>query len=267
MRMVFDKISIDRIDMKETVERIATGLSGPRNRSLHVVTPNVQFVQLARTNARFTEILGKADLSVADGVPLVWASRLLGNPLPGRVNGTDLMVRLAGESAQRGWTVYLLGGCPGAAEKAAAVLCAQYPALRVIGIDCPPMGFMYNPALDAEVTDRIREAAPDILFVAFGAPKQEIWIDEHRDLPVGAMVSVGGSFELISGMTRRAPLFFQRAGLEWFWRLMMEPRRLWKRYLVGNTLFLSLLLRMCVQRMFAFESQPAAAGGTGEGTQ
>lgn len=255
--MIFDKIPVDRIDMQGTIDRIVDALTAPRTRSFHIVTPNAQFVQIAHSDSRFAEITHKADLSVADGVPLVWASRLLGSPLPGRVNGTDLMVRLTAEAAQRGWRVYLFGGRPGAAQSAAAALRAAHSSLQVAGIDCPAMDFMLDPQLDSDATERIRKAAPDILFVALGAPKQEIWIHAHRDLPVGVMVGVGGSFELVAGITRRAPACFQRAGCEWLWRLAMEPKRMWKRYLVGNTLFLSILFRLWMQRLFAFESQPA----------
>jgi N-acetylglucosaminyldiphosphoundecaprenol N-acetyl-beta-D-mannosaminyltransferase len=257
MRMVFDRIPVDRIDMQGTIDRIVDALAGSRTRSLHVVTPNAQFVHIARSNSRFTEIVQKADLSVADGVPLVWASRLLGSPLPGRVNGTDLMMRLSEEAARRGWSVYLLGGRPGAAEGAAAALHTINPSLRIAGIDCPEMDFMLNAKLDCAAAERIRRAAPDILFVALGAPKQEMWIDEHRDLPVGVMIGVGGSFELVSGVTRRAPAFLQHNGFEWLWRLVMEPKRMWKRYLVGNSLFLSILFRLWMQRILAFENQPA----------
>lgn len=257
MRMIFDKIALDRVDMRGTIDRIVDVLAGPRTRSFHIVTPNAQFVQLARLDSRFARIVQKADLSVADGVPLVWASRLLGNPLPGRVNGTDLMVRLSAEAAQRGWRVYFLGGRSGAAEGAAAALRTMHPSLHVAGTDCPAMDFMLDAQLDSSAAQRIRKAAPDILFVALGAPKQEIWIDAHRDLPVGVMVGVGGSFELVAGIMRRAPACFQRTGCEWLWRLAMEPKRMWKRYLVGNSLFLSILFRLWVQRIFAVEHQPA----------
>jgi len=257
MRMIFDKISLDRIDMEGTIDRIADALAESPTHSFHIVTPNAQFVQIARSDSRFATIVQRADLSVADGVPLLWASRLLGTPLPGRVNGTDLMVRLAAEAAQRGWRTYFFGGRPGAAESAAAVLRATHPALRIAGVDCPAIDFMLDARLDFLAAERIRKAAPHILFVALGAPKQEIWISEHRDLPVGVMLGVGGSFELVAGITRRAPACFQRSGCEWFWRLAMEPKRMWKRYLVGNSLFLSILLRLCIQKIFSFEHQPA----------
>jgi N-acetylglucosaminyldiphosphoundecaprenol N-acetyl-beta-D-mannosaminyltransferase len=260
MRVVIDRVQIDPVTMQETIERIAKALKVRGIRSLHVATPNAQFVQIARSNPRFAEVLAKVELSVADGVPLVWASRLLGNPLPGRVNGTDLMVRLCQESAYRNWSVYFLGGRPGAADAAVEVLRRQYPGLKIAGTDCPPMGFSEDEELDRTVASRIEAAAPDVLFVGFGAPKQELWIDEHRALPVGVMVGVGGSFELVAGITRRAPIFFQKAGLEWLWRVGMEPGRLWKRYLIGNTLFVLVVLRQWMAKTVPSRSGKHVAG-------
>jgi len=242
-RVYVDKVSIDSISIDETVEQISAMVQQKRLRSVHVATPNAQFVQIARKDPHFASILEVADLSVADGVPLVWACRFLGHPIPGRVNGTDLMVRLCEVAALRGHTVYLMGGRPGAAEGAAKNLVQSYPGLKVVGTDCPPMGFMDDPALSAEAAARVDAAAPDFLFVGLGAPKQEYWIQGHLNTSAKAMIGVGGSFELIAGITTRAPLLFQRNGLEWLWRLAVEPGRLWKRYLVGNTLFIALVFR------------------------
>jgi N-acetylglucosaminyldiphosphoundecaprenol N-acetyl-beta-D-mannosaminyltransferase len=237
------RVQIDSVSLDETLEWIAATIAAANPRSSQIATVNAQFVQIARSNDRFASILRSADLRVADGVPLVWACRLLGRPLPGRVNGTDLMERLSELAAERGFTVYLMGGRPGAAEAAADRLSKRFPGLRIAGTDCPPMGFTEDTALDEQAAARIRQAAPDILFVGLGAPKQEYWIHDHLDLPAKVMLGVGGSFELIAGMTKRAPLVWQRSGLEWLWRLAVEPRRLWKRYLVGNSVFVLVVLR------------------------
>lgn len=241
------KVQLDRVSLDETLAWIAATIKSQsvaqKSRGAQIATVNAQFVQIARSNDRFASILRSADLRVADGVPLVWACRLLGRPLPGRVNGTDLMERLCELAAKKEFKVYLMGGRPGAAEAAAERLCARFPGLRIAGTDCPPMGFTEDAALDEQAASRIRQAAPDILFVGLGAPKQEYWIHDHLDLPAKVMLGVGGSFELIAGMTKRAPLVFQRLGFEWLWRLCVEPRRLWKRYLVGNTIFLLVVLR------------------------
>lgn len=236
-RMVIDGTAIDRVSVADTLRCASEWMHENGACARLIATINVQFLQAARSDARFREVLARADLSVADGVPVVWASRLLCAPLPERVNGTNLMVDLCRLAAEEGRSVYLLGGKPGAAAKAAEVLKGRFPALRVAGVDCPPFGFDKNPEARAAVADRISQARPDLLFAAFGAPKQEFWADEHRELPVKVILGVGGSFEMIAGFVKRAPVWCQNAGFEWLWRLAMEPGRLWKRYLVGNSQF------------------------------
>jgi N-acetylglucosaminyldiphosphoundecaprenol N-acetyl-beta-D-mannosaminyltransferase len=257
-RVCLGQVELDPVTMDETVDRITTMMGDSRSNSVHVVTLNAQFVQIARNNSEFASLVRGADLCVADGVSLVWACRFLGQPLPGRVNGTDLMVRLCEVAARDGYTVYFLGGRPGAGEGAVRKLREENANLQVVGIDCPPMGFMDNPKLAAEVCERIQLAAPDFLFVGLGAPKQEYWIHNNSGLSAKVMVGVGGSFELIAGMTKRAPLLMQKTGLEWFWRLVMEPRRLWKRYLVGNSVFVLVVLQQWVSQMFASRTTEAA---------
>ena len=242
-RIQIDQTEIDPISLQGTVRHVSALLELERTRAHYVVTPNAQFVQLAHADPRYAEVIRNADLSVADGMPLIWASRLLGCPLPGRVNGTNLMIALCEMAARENRSVYMLGGKPGSAELAAAKLCQQFPGLRIAGIDCPPLGFHQDPAADAAVCRRIEQAQPDILFAALGSPKQENWLASHTHVAAKVMLGIGGSFELIGGITRRAPPLLQNLGLEWLWRLVMEPRRLWKRYLVGNTLFLYLVLR------------------------
>jgi N-acetylglucosaminyldiphosphoundecaprenol N-acetyl-beta-D-mannosaminyltransferase len=258
-RVWLDHVQLDPVTMDGTVDHIMTLMSEPRSNSIHVVTLNAQFVQLARNDAEFASLIRGADLCVADGVSLVWACRYLGQPIPGRVNGTDLMVRLCEVAAERACTVYFLGGRPGAAEAAARKLQQDYAGLKVIGIDCPPMGFMNDPEVATEVSARIQQAAPDFLFVGLGAPKQEYWIRDNRGLSAKVMVGVGGSFELVGGVTKRAPLMLQKTGLEWLWRLVMEPRRLWKRYLVGNSVFIVLMFRQWVSQTLTSRAQAATA--------
>lgn len=210
----------------------------------YVVTPNAQHVAMLEDSAEFREAYDRAWLCVADGVPLVWASRLLGSPLPGRVNGTDLFEAVCAAAAAGGERVFFLGGRPGAAEAAKRVLEARSPGLRVVGTSCPPLGFETDPAETERVLAAIRAADPQILFVGLGAPKQELWM--RRFLPltgVPAAAGIGGSFELVSGMLPRAPRWMQRSGLEWAYRLSREPGRLWKRYAVTNPRFAAIVLR------------------------
>lgn len=210
----------------------------------YVVTPNAHHVVLFQKDALFRRIYAASFLSVPDGVPLLWAARLLGEKPCGRVNGTDLFEALCAAAAARGLRVYLLGGRPGAASAAARRLCARHPGLQVCGTYAPPFGFESDPVLQAEILERINAARPHLLFVGLGAPKQEYWMYANRpQLQVPMSLGIGVSFELVGGVVKRAPVWMQRCGLEWLFRLLSEPRRLWKRYLLGNVAFVMLVLR------------------------
>lgn len=215
-----------------------------------IVTPNAQHVTLAEKDTVFREACRAASLCVPDGASIVLASRLLGTPLQERVAGCDLMERLCGECAMHGYSVFFLGGLPGAAEKTAKQLLQRYPVLKVAGTYCPSYGFETNPDECTYIRERITSAAPDLLLIAFGAPKQEIWAWQNcLNLPIGLAMSVGGSFDIHSGMRSRAPLWMQHTGMEWLFRLASEPKRLWKRYLLGNVAFIYIVLR----QRFSFE--------------
>jgi N-acetylglucosaminyldiphosphoundecaprenol N-acetyl-beta-D-mannosaminyltransferase len=235
-RVHIGPLALDSLTMREAVHRICSIASSPKRQARMVVTANAQFAQIAGSNHRFFTILRDAEIVVADGMSLVAASRMLGHPLPERIAGIDLVVELCREAARSKLSVYLLGGRPNTAVKAAENLRQTFPELRVAGVDCPSYGFRNDPAELAAVTRRILEAAPDILFVAFGAPKQEYWMEEHAaELPVKVMIGVGCSFDVLSGLLKRAPQWMQKTGLEWLFRVSQEPRRLWKRYMLGNT--------------------------------
>ena len=188
-------------------------------------------------------VYSKASLVVPDGIPLLWAAKFLGMPLKGRVNGTDLFEKLCEAAAANKYTLFFLGGRPGAAIGAAEILKQRHPGLQVAGAYSPPFGFENDEAENRKIIEMIKNSKPDILFVGLGAPKQEKWICAHKEeyrAPVS--IGIGVSFELVSGMVKRAPLWMQRSGLEWFWRLMMEPKRLWRRYIVEVMRFFWLLL-------------------------
>lgn len=246
VKVAIDRVQIHPVTVAEAIEWAKQQIIAPWYRGRYIVTINAQFVNIAHDDPSFARILNEADLSVADGVPLVWASRLLRQPLPERVNGTDLMVRLCGLSAMEGYSVYFMGGRPGSAERAAECLIHTFPALKVAGVGCPPIGFTDDPELAADVAARIECVRPDLLFVGLGAPKQEVWIQRHLSCGAKVLIGVGGSFELIGGITRRAPRLLQRAGCEWLWRFGMEPRRLWRRYLIGNSEFIYLVMRQWI---------------------
>jgi N-acetylglucosaminyldiphosphoundecaprenol N-acetyl-beta-D-mannosaminyltransferase len=242
-RVCIDKVLLDPVTMSEAIDRVSTMLDESRDRAAHVVTTNAQFIELAHQQERFAEVLRRADLSVADGFSLVWASRWLGQFVPERVAGVDLMLQLCERAASTGKTVYFLGGRPGAAHETAERLKSDFSQLQIVGVDCPPIGFLDDPEESARVAERIQTAKPDLLFVGLGAPKQEYWIERYAHLPAKVMMGIGGTFEFVAGYRKRAPLILQRTGFEWMWRLCMEPRRLWKRYLVGNSIFLYLVFK------------------------
>ena len=205
---------------------------------------NAQAVLIAEESKRFAEILNGSALSIADGMSIVIASRLLGTPLHERVAGVDLVEELCKLCALEGLSVYFVGGRPGAASLTAEILVRRYPGLNVAGIDCPPYGFEIVSNENEKVLQRIRTAAPDLLFVALGTPKQEYWTAHNlSELKVAVAIPVGAAFEMIAGLVPRAPRWLQSIGMEWLFRLVLEPRRLWRRYLIGNPRFIRLLAR------------------------
>jgi N-acetylglucosaminyldiphosphoundecaprenol N-acetyl-beta-D-mannosaminyltransferase len=205
----------------------------------YTVTPNVDHIMKLQKDPSFRNVYERADLVVPDGVPLLWASKILKTPLSGRVNGTDLFGRLSELAGQKGYSIYLLGGAEGTAEATTAILRNRIPNLNVGGYSCPPVGFEKNPETNAAVVGAVAAARPDILFVGLGAPKQEEWIARYGpETGASHAVGIGASFSFVSGQIRRAPKVMQRTGLEWLWRLLSEPRRLWRRYLIEDFPFL-----------------------------
>jgi N-acetylglucosaminyldiphosphoundecaprenol N-acetyl-beta-D-mannosaminyltransferase len=251
-RVRIGEAEVDPCTMEGAVRRILAHARAGGPPAL-VVTPNAYHAVLLREDPRFRAVCERAWLSVADGTSLVWASRLLGTPVPERVGGVDLFEEVCA-SAGPELGIFLLGGRPGAAEGAARVLRRRNPGLRIAGTHCPPYGFEADPAEAARAVEAVRAASPDILFVGLGAPRQEIWIHENA-LALGVPVSagVGASFDFVSGMVPRAPRWIQRAGLEWLFRTCVEPRRLWRRYARTNPAFVAMVLR----QLFAARPRPA----------
>jgi len=236
-------MDIRAVSMHQLVEDLVRSASASP-KTQHVVTANAQFYTLAEQREDFRECLAQAEYVCADGVSLVLACKLLGSQKVDRVAGVDLVERVCARSVEAGLSVYFCGGREGSAEAAAAVLAERYPGFRLAGSSCPPHGFEGDQqALSAVLAD-IRRVKPSIIFVALGAPRQEFFISRYiRPLGVSVAVGVGGSFEIIAGLVRRAPLWVQDAGFEWAYRLMQEPRRLAHRYIVGNTKFFLYLLK------------------------
>jgi N-acetylglucosaminyldiphosphoundecaprenol N-acetyl-beta-D-mannosaminyltransferase len=212
-----------------------------------IVTPNVDILRLAGRDPQIAALVAGADVVVADGMPLLWAARLAGRPLPARVPGSDLIWSLSAAAARHGFRVYLLGGEPGVPQRAAGVLRERYPRLRVAGTDSPPLGFERSEAGYAEVLARAVDAEPDIVFVGLGFPKQErLAVRLAPRLPGAWFLGCGAAIPFVAGTLRRAPVWMQRSGLEWAHRLGSEPGRLFGRYVLRDGPFAVRLLARAV---------------------
>lgn len=212
-----------------------------------VFTPNVDHVMLAEKNDLLRAAYSRANLSLADGVPIVWASRLIRPGLPAKVSGSDLLVPLMQLAGERAWRVYILGGATGVAAEAARMFTERY-GVTIVGVDDAEIGLSATPA-ERDVVARIIAANPSLLVVALGSPKQELFIDRVR-AELGSTVSIGlgASLDFATGRVRRAPAWVSGMGMEWLYRVSQEPGRLWKRYFVQDTQFILVLLRTLLMR-------------------
>ena len=229
----------------------------------YVFTPNVDHVVTAERLDELALAYQGARLSFADGMPILWASRLLGQPLPEKLSGSDLLDPIAGLAADSGWPIYLLGGRPGSAEAAAEKLCERYPSLRVAGIDAPMMSLAPGHAGTRKALERMMSARPKILFVGLSGPKQELLLHRCSDY-LGSTLAfgLGAAIDFTAGVVPRAPAWMSQVGLEWLYRLLREPRRLWRRYLVRDPRFIGVVWRTLrepkEQRLISRPLLPAA---------
>ncbi|MEI7730755.1 MAG: WecB/TagA/CpsF family glycosyltransferase [Verrucomicrobiota bacterium] len=221
-------VPFDIVTMAGTLELIEEMIISRKPH--YAATANVDFVVQAMEDIELRRILLDAHLVLADGMPLVWASRWLGNPLPERVTGSDLVPRLLCEAERKGWRVFFLGGSEQSVAIAAEKSLKKHPNLKIVGAYSPPFKSLLE--MDHEdIVRRVCAASPDVLLVAFGCPKQEKWINMHfRKLGVPLSVGVGATIDFLAGTMKRAPVWMQRTGTEWIYRMLQEPRRLFRRY-------------------------------------
>jgi N-acetylglucosaminyldiphosphoundecaprenol N-acetyl-beta-D-mannosaminyltransferase len=236
---------LDRDQTVDAVDRLIE-----RREPSFFITANVQYAMLSDGDPRLAEVNRLAAFLVADGMPMVWYSRLLGRPLPERVAGSDLIYLLSRRAAERGHRVFFLGGRPGVAAAAATTLSRRYPGLQVAGVETPELD-----SLSAEehqrLVERIRAARPDLLLVAFGQPKGELWlVQNYRALGVPVCVQVGATFDFVAGQAARAPRWMQAIGLEWLHRLCCDPKRLGPRYAKNAWFLVKAVLRDLAARTF-----------------
>lgn len=233
-RVTLASVTMDRMELSNLRGWLDAALSSSRPHQ--VVTLNLDFIAIARKNADFARVVAAADLVVCDGKPLQWAARM-----KTRVTGNDIVLQTARLSAERGYRLFLMGAYPGVADRAAERLRELAPGVVIAGTYAPPR-WPFSPEQDAEIVAAIQAARPHALFVALGAPRQDEWIARHPELRVPVSVGVGGAFNFLAGQTRRAPQWMQRVGLEWTHRLLSEPARLWRRYLIDDLPLAALLL-------------------------
>ena len=241
-RINIANVTFDNVTMDEAVTRIVK-MAQKTDTPRHVCTGNLDHLVTLSRDAEFRAIYAEAALTLADGAPVVWLSRLgpasLGAPLRERVTGSDLFWELGRASAATGVRLFFLGGAPCAADLAAEAVRRRHPGAQICGTYCPPKEQFDTESEQANILEAIRAAQPDILLVGFGAPKQEKWIAANKyRLGVPVAIGVGGSFEMAGGVVRRAPEWMQTVGLEWSYRLCQEPKRLAHRYLVRDLPFL-----------------------------
>ena len=238
---------IDALDMPQTVETLLGWCRVSRGATCRfVVTPNVDHAVMFQSNEPLQRAYAAAALVLADGAPVVLASRLLGRPLPQRVAGSDLAPALFKRVAQTAepLRVFLLGAAPGVAERAAANIAARWQHVEIVGTLSPPLGFERDAAENERILAAVAAAAPDLLVVGFGAPKQELWVHAHADrLQAKVALCLGATIDFLAGEKRRAPRWMRRVGLEWLHRLSSEPGRLAKRYLRDAWIFPQLVWR------------------------
>lgn len=243
-RATFLDLGFDRATRREAVERCVSWCQGPRVPHT-VITANAAIMCMMRRDQELREACRAGDLTVADGMSVVWAARAVGQPVPERVAGVDLMKALLEEGGRRGLKVYFLGAREEVVADLASRAARENPGLVIAG----HRNGYFSAGDHERIAEEIRALAPDMLFVGMPSPFKETWCQRYRDrLGVPVIMGVGGSFDVLSGHVRRAPRWMQESGLEWFWRLMMEPRKMWKRYLTTNGEFLWLTAREALPR-------------------
>ncbi len=229
---------IDNLTMEETLQRIEQFVQSGRPHQ-HVVV-NVDKIVKAQADPELLRIINECALINVDGMPVVWASRLLGKPLKERVAGIDLFEALMKRAAQQGWRVYLLGAKEAVVSQVARIYPARYPGLVVAGY----RNGYWQPEEEHAVVQSIQAARTDLLFVAISSPKKEHFLGQHQaQMGVPFAMGVGGTFDVAVGLLSRAPLWMQRAGLEWLYRFLQEPRRMFRRYFIDDLSFFKLLFR------------------------
>ncbi|MEA3499575.1 MAG: WecB/TagA/CpsF family glycosyltransferase [Candidatus Marinimicrobia bacterium] len=233
-------------DMQTTLDFIETNIIKHKINMQHIVI-NVAKVVNAQKDEFLRNAINNSDLVNIDGLPVVWVLKILGYKIPERVTGVDLFQNLVEICAEKGYRPYFLGAEQKVVEKVVTILEEKYPNLQIAGF----RNGYFNEVEEINIAQEIKESKADMLFLGISSPKKEIFIDKYtKKMDVPFTMGVGGSFDIIAGKTKRAPLWMQNSGLEWFYRILQEPRRMWKRYAITNTLFIIMVVKEIFRRIF-----------------
>lgn len=241
-RMKFLNTEVDNVTMSEAVQKIEQLILSKK--PSYVVTPNVDHIVKLETDMEFKEVYKEADLILTDGMPLIWISKIKKTPIKEKVSGSDLFPEVCKLAAEKGYKVFLLGAAEGVAAKAAENLKHRYSGLNIVGTYSPSYGFEKNKDEIKRIVEMINEVKPDILAVGLGAPKQEKFLYNFRKkLNVPVSLAIGASIDFEAGNVERAPKWMQKSGLEWSYRLIKEPKRMFKRYLIDDLKIISICIK------------------------
>lgn len=239
-RIKFMNTEIDNLTIDEALKRIDELIL--ENKNAYVVTPNVDHIVRLERDGELKEVYRHADLILTDGKPLVWISKLYGKPIKEKISGSDLFPRLCALAAKKGYKMFFLGAAEGVAAKAAENLTKRFEGLQVVGTYSPPFAFEKDKAERAKIVKMIKDVSPHILIVGLGCPKQELFILHNKDvLGVPLSLGLGASLDFEAGKIKRAPAWMSEHGLEWFYRFLKEPKRMFKRYFIDDVKILGLV--------------------------
>lgn len=241
-RIRFMNTEIDNLTMKETLDEIDKLIL--KNDKSYVVTPNVDHIVMLETDVELKNIYRDASLILADGKPLLWISKWYKTPIKEKISGSDLFPLLCEMAAKKGYSMFFLGAAEGVAAKAAENLKKKYNGLEIVGTYSPPYGFEKDEIESEKIIDMVKEAHPDILILGLGSPKQEKFVYHYcKDLGVPISLGLGASLDFEAGNIRRAPKWMSNHGLEWLYRLIKEPKRMFKRYIIDDCKIVKLIIK------------------------
>jgi N-acetylglucosaminyldiphosphoundecaprenol N-acetyl-beta-D-mannosaminyltransferase len=245
-RIHFFGVEIDSLNMTETVNMIKCWLNEPEKSCKFVITPNVDHIVKVQTDIGLQVAYKKAALVVTDGKPVVWAAKLLGVDISSTVPGSDLVPAIfdAALIDNTEIKIFLLGAMPGVADRAAAIIAAKWPVIKVVGTLSPDFGFDKKIEESKIICSKVNESGAELLIIGLGAPKQELWITQYApDISVKVALCVGATIDFLAGEKARAPIWMRKLGLEWLHRMLSEPKRLAKRYMIDMIVFPKLIIK------------------------